>query len=402
MTEQPFILGVNYWPQRTAMFMWRQFDRSSIKEDMATIGELGFSCLSIFPLWEHFQPTPKIVPPAMLDQLVEFLEMAGDRNLKVMVTLFTGHMNGLNWLPPWMLLASTERSQYKVFSMDKVRTNKIMNQYADSEIMEAQIFFLRELTNAVSGHPALYAWNLGNEPSLWSIPPDDFSAELWLQAMAETLKEKDDTIPITLGLHVKDLTESGGLKPWLVAQYLDYLTIHVPPHRVSWAKDPPDAVLPPYLGCIVGWLGKLPVFVQDFGVATEPVFSKADSRGLKRGDDFFLVSEEDSAHITAEVLTRLRRFKMMGGFWKTYGDYHPSIWDWPPLDTSVSERFCGLVRSDGSPKLAASVLGSNPAEPKEDEVFAEWIDLPEEDYYRDPRQQLSRLYRRFREYYSFD
>jgi hypothetical protein len=363
---------------------------------------LGFSCLSIFPLWEHFQPTPKIVPPAMLDQLVEFLEMAGDRYLKVMVTLFTGHMNGLNWLPPWMLLASTERSQYKVFSMDKVRTNKIMNQYADSEIMEAQIFLLRELTSAVSGHPALYAWNLGNEPSLWSIPPDEFSAELWLQAMTETLKEKDDTIPITLGLNVNDLTESGGLQPRLIAQYLDYLTIHVPAHRVPWAKDPPDAVLPPYLGCIVRWLGKLPVFVQDFGVATEPAFSKAENRDLKRGDDLFLVSEENSAHITSEVLTRLRRFKMMGGFWKIYGDYHPSIWDWPPLDTRVSERFCGLVRSDGSPKLAASVLGSNPTEPNEDEVFAEWIDLPEEDYYRDPRQQLGRLYRRFREYYSFD
>jgi endo-1,4-beta-mannosidase len=93
------------------MFMWRQFDRSSIKEDMATISDLGFSCVRIFPLWEHFQPKPKIVPPARLDQLVEFLEMAGDRNLNVMVTLFTGHMNGLNWLPPWMLLASTERGQ---------------------------------------------------------------------------------------------------------------------------------------------------------------------------------------------------------------------------------------------------------------------------------------------------
>jgi len=171
MKDQPFILGVNYWPRQTAMFMWRQFDNSSIKEDMATISDLGFSCVRIFPLWEHFQPKPKIVPPARLDQLVEFLEMAGDRNLNVMVTLFTGHMNGLNWLPPWMLLASTERSQYQVFSMDKVRTNKIMNQYVDSEVIEAQIFFLRELTNAVSGHPALYAWNLGNEPSLWSIPP---------------------------------------------------------------------------------------------------------------------------------------------------------------------------------------------------------------------------------------
>ena len=89
MTEQPFILGVNYWPQKTAMFMWRQFDRSLIKEDVATISDLGFSCLRIFPLWEHFQPKPKVVPPAMLDQLVEVLEMAGDRNLKVMVTLFT-------------------------------------------------------------------------------------------------------------------------------------------------------------------------------------------------------------------------------------------------------------------------------------------------------------------------
>jgi endo-1,4-beta-mannosidase len=402
MKDQSFILGINYWPQKTAMFMWRQFDRSSIKEDVATIRELGFSCLRIFPLWEHFQPTPKIVPPVMLDQLVEVLEMAGDRNLKVMVTLFTGHMNGLNWLPPWMLLASTERSQYKVFSMDKVRTNKIMNQYADSEIMEAQIFFLRELTNAVSGHPALYAWNLGNEPSLWSIPPDDFAAELWLQAMTETLKEKDDTIPITLGLHVNDLTESGGLKPKLVAQYLDYLTIHLPPRRLPWATDSPDAVLPPFLGCIVGWLGNLPVIVQDFGMATEPVFPRADSRNFERGADLVLVSEEDSAHITAEVLTRLRRFKMMGGFWKTYGDYHPSIWDWPPLDTRVSERFCGLMRSDGSPKLAASVLASRPTGPEEDEVSVEWIDLPEEDYYRNPRQQLGRLYRRFRECYSFD
>jgi hypothetical protein len=93
---------------------------------------------------------------------------------------------------------------------------------------------------------------------------------------------------------------------------------------------------------------------------------------------------------------------MVGGFWKTYGDYHPSIWDWPPLDKRVSERFCGLMRSDGSLKPAASVFETRPSEPKEDEVFGEWLDLPKEDFYQDPRQQLSRLYRRFREYYSFD
>ena len=91
---------------------------------------------------------------------------------------------------------------------------------------------------------------------------------------------------------------------------------------------------------------------------------------------------------------------MVGGFWKTYGDYHPSIWDWPPLDKRVSERFCGLIRSDGSPKRAASVFETRLEEPKENEVFGEWLDLPEEDFYRDPIQQLGRLYGRFREYYS--
>jgi hypothetical protein len=60
------------------------------------------------------------------------------------------------------------------------------------------------------------------------------------------------------------------------------------------------------------------------------------------------------------------------------------------------------MRSDGSPKLAASVFESRPSESKEDEIFVEWIDLPEEDFYRDPRQQLSRLYRRFRDYYSLE
>jgi hypothetical protein len=31
----------------------------------------------------------------------------------------------------------------------------------------------------------------------------------------------------------------------------------------------------------------------------------------------------------------------------------------------------------------------------------EWIDVGEEEYYQDPKQHLGRLYRRFREYYSF-
>ena len=85
------------------MFMWREFDRSAIDEDLASIRDLGISSVKIFLMWEDFQPEPKKIPATMLDRLVDLLDMAEDRNLEVMATLFTGHMSGLNWLPPWML-----------------------------------------------------------------------------------------------------------------------------------------------------------------------------------------------------------------------------------------------------------------------------------------------------------
>jgi len=71
MEERPFILGVNYWPQRTAMFMWREFDKAVMDQDVAIISGLGLSCIRIHLLWEDFQPTPKTVPAAMLERLVE-------------------------------------------------------------------------------------------------------------------------------------------------------------------------------------------------------------------------------------------------------------------------------------------------------------------------------------------
>jgi len=401
MTDQPFILGVNYWPQKTAMFMWREFDKAAIDEDMAIISGLGLSCIRIFLLWEDFQPTPKNVPAVMLDQLVQLLKAADEKNLKVVVTLFAGHICGLNWLPPWMLLASADPNQSPVFSLGKVRFNRIRNPYAEVDIMERQIYFLGELTSAVSGHPALFSWDLGNEPSLWSVSPDNFAAELWLQVMTETLKEKDDRLPLTLSFHVRDLGRSEGLTPSLAVKYLDYLSINGQPLRVPWAEDPFSPALPSFLGSVVRWLGKGPVMIQEFGLATKSILPvPRDSDSGSKGDQL-LVSEEDAALFTEDTLLHLRRSHLMGAFWKSYGDYHPTIWEWPPLDKRKTERFFGLVRYDGTPKVAASVFKSVPTGSELEEISSEWLDLSHLEFYQDPDQHLRRLYGRFREYYSF-
>jgi len=345
MSDQPFILGVNYWPRKAAMFMWREFDKAAIDEDMAKISDLGLSCVRIFLLWEDFQPTPKSVPVVMLDRLVELLKTADEKNIKVVVTLFTGHLCGMNWLPPWMLLASADLNQYPVFSLGKVRFNRIRNHYAEAEIMEGQIYFLGEVANAVSGHPALFSWDLGNEPS----------------------------------------------------RYLDFLSINAQPQLIPWAEDPFSPTLPSFIGSVVRWLGKCPVMIQEFGLATKSILpGPRDSDPGSEGDRL-LVSEEDAALFTENALLHLRRSHLMGAFWKSYGDYHPTIWKRPPLDKSKTERFAGLVRYDGTPKVAASVLKSVPTALGLEEISSEWLDLTHEEYYQDPDQHLKRLYGRFRE-----
>jgi endo-1,4-beta-mannosidase len=400
MREKPFILGVNYWPQKIAMFMWREFDRAAIDEDMAIISDLSLSCIRIFLLWEDFQPTPKNVPAVMLDRLVNLLETADEKNIKVVATLFTGHVCGMNWLPPWMLMASADLNKSPVFTLGKVRFNKIRNPYSEADIMEGQIYFLRELTTAVSGHPALFSWDLGNEPSRWSLSPDNFAAELWLQAMTETLREKDDSLPLTLNFHVRDLGRNKGLTPSMAAKYLDYLSINGQAHGLPWVEDPHTPALPSFLGSVVHWLGKIPVMIQEFGLATKSMALGSEDSDLEKNDDSLLVSEEDAALYTEDALWHLRKSPLLGAFWKSYGDYHPAIWKWPPLDKGRTERFSGLVRHDGTPKLGASVFKSVDTGSKLAEFSSEWIDLTQEEYYQDPGQHLKRLYGRFREYCS--
>ena len=125
MSQDSFIVGINYWPSRTAMFMWRHFDSASLAEDMTGIRELGFSCVRIFLLWEDFQPSIRQVSLSALDHLVEVAQAAYDCNLQILPTFFTGHMSGVNWLPPWMLESGVGSDRFPIFSGGAIRTGEM-------------------------------------------------------------------------------------------------------------------------------------------------------------------------------------------------------------------------------------------------------------------------------------
>src|SRR5919204_2100517 len=98
-----FELGVNYWPRRRAMYMWREFDLAEVRDEMAQIAGLGFDVVRVFALAQDFLPRPLAVSADMVARLVEVARAAKDAGLKVVPTLIVLNMSGRIWWPAWML-----------------------------------------------------------------------------------------------------------------------------------------------------------------------------------------------------------------------------------------------------------------------------------------------------------
>ena len=103
MDPDRFVLGVNYWPRRSAMGWWSRFDAGEVDEDFALVGELGMDVVRVFLLWDDWQPTPDTVSRTCLGHLERVADMAERHGLGLDVTFFTGHMSGPNWAPRWLL-----------------------------------------------------------------------------------------------------------------------------------------------------------------------------------------------------------------------------------------------------------------------------------------------------------
>ena len=118
--SEPFRLGINYWPARTAMRWWTSFDEMETAGDFERIAEAGFDSVRVFLLWEAFQPEPEHVDPEMLERLVTVANVARAAGLHLMPTLFTGHMSGVDWIPGWALGGAERDARFRVVSGGRV------------------------------------------------------------------------------------------------------------------------------------------------------------------------------------------------------------------------------------------------------------------------------------------
>ncbi len=54
--SEGFRVGVNYWPARTAMGWWADFDHAEVVADFPRIAASGLDSVRLFLTWEDYQP----------------------------------------------------------------------------------------------------------------------------------------------------------------------------------------------------------------------------------------------------------------------------------------------------------------------------------------------------------
>jgi|RhiMetdeSRZDD1v2_1073273.scaffolds.fasta_scaffold65110_8 endo-1,4-beta-mannosidase len=390
-----FRLGINYWPATSAMYLWRRFDAAEVAGDFARIRAAGFDSVRVFLLWEDFQPAPDQASDEALRKLVTVVDLAARNKLSLMPTLFTGHMSGVNWIPTWALEAAGETARFRVVSGGKVVRAKLKNWYSDPNVMQAQALLAREVAAALAGHPALWAYDLGNENSNCVTPPTRDAAVAWLETMTGAIRAVDSSRPITIGLHMEDLEEDRRLGPKEAARVCDFLCMHGYPVYADWARGETDEMLLPFLGLMTRWLGGKDVLFEEFGTPTRPRSGLQPTRAAALGRTP-LLEEEEAAQYVRRALAELHRFGMTGAVLWCFGDYAEKLWSEPPLDEAAHERFFGLWRSDHSTKPALSAIkGMAGATVREWCDDFDWIDVTEAEFYLDPRGTLRRLYQEF-------
>jgi endo-1,4-beta-mannosidase len=395
--SEPFVLGVNYWPRRKAMYWWSSFDQAEVREEFELIAKLGLNVVRLFLLWDDFQPGPEEVSPERLADLERVCDIAAGLNLGLDVTFFTGHMSGPNWAPRWLLGGPPAPAGREVVSMGQVTQKGYRNPFHDPVALKASRLLLETVVGRLKDHPGIWMWNLGNEPDLFAWPHDAAAGRAWVREMSGLIRSLDPVHPITCGLHVDSLFRDNGFRVDQVYAETEVAVMHAYPMYLTPHVEPLDPNLVPFSCAVTAALSGKAVLMEEFGGPTAPPGEPTHtwewkSRGQARSQ--LMISEDDLAEFLRQTLPRLVQVGATGALIWCFADYAPELWDKPPCLDSHHERHFGLVRPDGSLKPHARALQEFAAGRPTVKEAPEWtrFDLDPDIYYAKPADTLLALY----------
>ena len=399
----PFVLGVNYWPRKKAMYWWKDFERAEVETEFAQIAALGLQVARIFLFWEDFQPAPDQVSEGALDDLGTVLEVAGATNIQVMPTFFTGHMSGINWWPSWALSESEDSGGSLRIAAGEYTDRVGRDPYADPFMLEAERVLVSAVCERFGEHPGIYSWNLSNEPDIFSMPKTYEDSATWNAAHAATIRRYSDR-PVSAGMHLPTIAANNGFRPDFLAPNNDFLSMHAYSIYFGPTQDdePLNSDVVPLASLVTEALGGKPVLLEEFGYASSEHGDVSEYKTVRRGDREgrqYFADDQSGGRYYREVLDKLARCGSLGAFAWMYSDYAPTLWDRPPFDTHEHERFFGLTRHDGSVKPSGDAMHEFAQRVARGERPARTVpplQLDPDQWYGDPARNFTRIFDQWR------
>ncbi len=236
-----FSLGINYWASHAATRMWTQWDANVVERDLQALSALGCTYLRVFPLWSDFQPIMILrancfkggykrgyaftgerplpnteagragVDETMMERFETLCDLAQKYRLRVIVPLLNGHMTFRIYNPP---------------ALDG------LDHFRDPESLMWQGKFLHYFVRRMKHHPAICAWEIGNESNCLSAIDDRAGAWTWTAFVTDAIRAEDQSRPVCSGMHSLQLHESRdhpAVSSWTFAdqaELCDVLTAH--------------------------------------------------------------------------------------------------------------------------------------------------------------------------------
>ena len=154
-TPGPFVMGINYWPRKKAMYWWKEFDAGEVRAELAEVapwGEGGAGSL----LWEDFQPEPWVLDPRQIDNLTKVMDAACDAKLLVMPAFFTGNMSGIFWLPDWAVSSQARPNPALLRVGGSYSDRQVRDLFDDPFMLRAELFQIRGIVSTPCQPPCLF------------------------------------------------------------------------------------------------------------------------------------------------------------------------------------------------------------------------------------------------------
>lgn len=344
-TPGKFVVGCNYWASHAGTNMWRDWQPEVVDADLRQLAEAGLQVLRVFPLWPDFQPITLLrggsgapfeirlgedplpddetgqagMDPVMLERFTAFADLAQRHGLRLVVGLLTGWMSGRLYVPPAL---------------------EGLNVLTDPLAIQWEVRFVSAFVRRFRQHPALLAWDLGNECNVMAQVPSQAAAWAWVSAITNAIRVQDPQRVIVSGMH-----GSGVLDTWppaLLGEHTDLLTTHPYPYWTPYCDQDPVTTIRTLLHStaesrLYADLGGKPCLAEEIGTLGPMMASDVTAADFVRSCLFSLW-----AHDCHGLL-----------WWCAYDQDHLSH---APYDWNTCERELGLIRADRTPKPVLAEL----------------------------------------------